>query len=271
MTDTTNVPAPALAKLLSLRSAADFFSEKLVAMEHGITTARQRLTGGMPQRGYDDLCASLQTMVDDLPALKRRVAAAEALYKKCREFVDTLPKGSVLESVKIDVDGHSLDEVRTKIKTLEAELAQLRALPTSSSDIKQRVEDYVRGLAKPGVSGIGPGEKLRVIWAGAGYGPSGPREDRADILPLIALLFPNEMTAALMAEIERQTDAVVPIKDRASKIAALTAEIEQLGYLEEALVDAAIADGADVQRSPSAPPAAVLGVRVAETNAMRAA
>jgi hypothetical protein len=56
----------------------------------------------------------------------------------------------------------------------------------------------------------------------------------------------------------------VPIKERATRIAALTDEIDQLAAVEEALVAVAIADGEDVQRSPSAPPQAALQVRVAE-------
>jgi hypothetical protein len=73
------------------------------------------------------------------------------------------------------------------------------------------------------------------------------------------------MTAALMSEVERMASDPVPIKERATRMAALTDEIEQLSYVEEALVAAAIADGEDVQRSRAAPPQAVLGVRVAET------
>jgi hypothetical protein len=37
-------------------------------------------------------------------------------------------------------DDRSLEEVRERIKTLEAELTTLRSLPTSSADIKTRVE-----------------------------------------------------------------------------------------------------------------------------------
>jgi hypothetical protein len=62
----------------------------------------------------------------------------------------------------------------------------------------------------------------------------------------------------------------VPIKERATRIAALTDEIDQLAYVEEALVAVAIADGEDVQRSPSAPPQAVLGVRVVEARSRAA-
>jgi hypothetical protein len=260
VTDNNNIPAPALRKLLALSSAAEFCSEKLIKTEQGITAARQRLTGGMKPTEYDDLRASLQQMVDDLPVLKRRCADAQSIYQKCREWVDTLPKSSVLEPVKIDVDGHDLTDVRAKLEAAQAELATLRALPTSADDIRLRVENYVRGMARPQITGIGKNERLRVIFPGAGYDTRGPREDRADPLALMALLFPAEMTAALMRE---AASDVVPIKERGSRIAALTTEIGQLAYVEEALIERATANGEHPERSPNASPQVVLQVRIA--------
>jgi hypothetical protein len=126
--------------------------------------------------------------------------------------------------------------------------------------------------ARPTITGIDEGEKFKVIWPGAGFDSRGPREDRADVLPLMALLCPDAMTAALMREVERMTNDPVPQAERKKRIAALEQEIEQLAYVEEALVAAAIAEGEDVHRSPSAPPQAVLQVRVAEaTKSSRAA
>jgi hypothetical protein len=45
---------------------------------------------------------------------------------------------------------------------------------------------------------------------------------------MMALLFPDPMTAALMSDIERMASDAVPMKERATRIAALTVEIEQL-------------------------------------------
>jgi hypothetical protein len=53
----------------------------------------------------------------------------------------------------------------------------------------------------------------------------------------------------------------VPLAGRKKRIGELEAEIVELAYVEEALVAAAIANGEDVQRSPSAPPQAVLQVQ----------
>jgi hypothetical protein len=80
----------------------------------------------------------------------------------------------------------------------------------------------------------------------------------------MALLFPDAVTAALMTEVERMANDPLPQAERKKRIAALEQEIEQLAYVEEAVVADAIARGEDVQRSSSAPPQAVLQVRVAE-------
>src|SRR5262249_37261097 len=48
------------------------------------------------------------------------------------------------------------------------------------------------------------------------------------------------------------------------RVAALERELDELHRVEEALIAAAIAAGQSVHRSPSALPAAVLGVRVAD-------
>jgi hypothetical protein len=56
-------------------------------------------------------------------------------------------------------------------------------------------------------------------------------------------------------------DDPIPVDQRPARIAALEREIEELSHTEETLVEAAIARG---DPSASAPPQAVLGVRIAE-------
>ena len=51
---------------------------------------------------------------------------------------------------------------------------------------------------------------------------------------------------------------------RGPAITALERELDELHRTEEALVAAALATGEPVHRSPSAPPAAVLGVRAVD-------
>jgi hypothetical protein len=56
----------------------------------------------------------------------------------------------------------------------------------------------------------------------------------------------------------------LPVAQRSSRIAALDREVEELHRIEESLVAAALATGELVHRPPSAPPAALFGVRVAD-------
>jgi hypothetical protein len=260
-----NIPAAALSKLLTLADQAEYVSQKLITTEQGIANARQRLTGGFERNSdYDDTKHALEKMVADFPTLKQRCRAAESMYEKCKGFIDDLPTDVVLEPVNMNIDGHDLSSVRTKIAELEQERNTLRGLPTSSSDIEQRVRSYVESLARPTITGTGVGEKLRIAWPGCGWDSSGPRTDRAEVLPLIAMLFPTQMVDALLREIERSASSVVPIKQRAARIADIEAKLEELAYVEEALVTTALANGEDAQRSPNALPQVVLQVRVVE-------
>jgi hypothetical protein len=67
-----------------------------------------------------------------------------------------------------------------------------------------------------------------------------------------------------MGEVERMANDPLPVAQRAPRIAAVELELDELHRAEEALLVAAIAAAQPVHRSPSAPPAAVLGVRVAD-------
>jgi hypothetical protein len=261
-----NAPAAALEKLISLSDAAERLSDQLIKVETGIAAARQRLTGNFTRDSeYVDARAALDQMVADLPALQKRLRIAEATYSSCKAFLDDLPDNATLEQVNVDATGHgSLEFVRARIRATQADLKALRAIPTTADDIEERVRAYVEGLGKPQISGLGHGEKLRVLWPGAGFGPSGPREDRADPLALQAFLHPDTMVQRLLRQIERVTAGAMPIKERSARIAKLEDELNELAFVEEALVAAAIANGEDVQRSPNALPQAVLGVRVAD-------
>jgi hypothetical protein len=260
-----NLPAPVLAKLLALENAPKDLERKVAAAEHGIEHARRRLTGGFRQQAeYDDLCASLKQMADDKPVLEQKLHVAQGTLSRCKAWLDALPAGTTLKPVTIDVDGFDLEEVRAKREAIRDELAALRAIPTPSADIEQRIRHYVYSMARPQITGICKGERLKIVWPGADFDTRGPREDSAKVLPMMALLFPDAMTAALISEVERMANDPLPQAARQKRIAALEHEIEQLAYVEEALVAAAIADGEDVQHSPGALPQAVLGVRMVE-------
>jgi hypothetical protein len=84
-------------------------------------------------------------------------------------MLDGLPPHTVLEPVATDVSGHTLEQVHNELAAAQAELAALRAVPTPSVDIEQRIGAYVQSMARPTITGIGKGERLKVVWPGAGW------------------------------------------------------------------------------------------------------
>jgi chromosome segregation ATPase len=259
------LPTVVLNKLIELDEQVEDLTRKLANTEQGIADAHRRLSGGFrKQAEYDDLSASLKELAADKPTLEKKLHTAQSVLSNCKAWLDRLPEGTTLEPVEVKTDGHDLEEVRAKGEAAQAERAALRAAPTPSADIEQRIRQYVYSMARPQITGICKGERLKIVWPGADFDTRGPREDSAKVLPMMALLFPDRMTAALISDVERMANDPLPQAERKKRIAALEREIEQLAYVEEAMVAAAIARGEDVQRSPSAPPQAVLGVKVVE-------
>jgi hypothetical protein len=144
--------------------------------------------------------------------------------------------------------------VRAQLKDAEAELAALRAVPTPSADIEKRIHAYVEAMGRPTISGIGNGERLRVNWPGSGWDSNGPREHRADILPMMALLHGDAMVDALMREVERVANDPMPPAARQKRIAQLETDMDALQ--RQALVTGA-------EPYPDFPPWVLLGVKIA--------
>jgi hypothetical protein len=249
MVDYEKVPPAVLKKLASLDAQAEFLHRKNDDTERAINAARTRLTGSFKSDAeYADLRKTLERLVADQPAVETKFHRTRALAANCRRFLEALPEGTVLEPVKVKPpNGHNIRDVRERIKDAENELATLRAAPTPAPDIRKRVKDYAQSLARPEVRGIGAGEQLEVRW------PS-------NLISAFALLFPTKMEEVILAEVDAMANDPLPIKQRRERITELEAEIDELHYLEEALV---VANRAD--RSPGALPAVVLGVRAEAT------
>jgi hypothetical protein len=260
------LPQFVLAKLLALDEGVAALSARGGAIERDIENRRARLWGNV--RRADDnpraLEAELERLLADQKVLQKRLQAEQAVLSACKSWLDRMPAGTKLEPVAVTTDGHELAEIRKRIEASNAELDALRRAPAPSSDIEARVRDYLRGLA-PKVRGIGPGERLSIIFPGAQSSPGHGyiSEHTCDPLALLAALFPDRMLALVMGEVECMANDPLPVAQRPARIAALERQLDQLHRVEEVLVAAAIAANEPVHRSPSAPPAAALGVRVA--------
>jgi hypothetical protein len=115
--------------------------------------------------------------------------------------------------VTTEPDGTDLAALQHRIREAEDEVQRLRAVQVPPPDIKERVREYVATLARPKVSGIG--QQLRVTWPN-------------DTAAVLALLLPEQMTSALLQEIERQSNLPMPLPQRKRRIAELQAEIDTL-------------------------------------------
>jgi hypothetical protein len=109
------------------------------------------------------------------------------------------------------------------------------------------------------------GEKLQVIWpdafAGFGVNIGAPVEIPLGAISLMAHLMPERLEDLILAFIEAQANGVMA-PARPKRIAELEKEITSLRYVEETLVVAALDRGESEERSNSAPPECVLGIRV---------
>jgi hypothetical protein len=177
-----------------------------------------------------------------------KLDSAQYTLKNCRAFLDALPDDAVLTPVaSVKPNGLDLDTVWRRIEDAEDEVKRLRAVPVPSSDIEARVREYVAALARPQVSGIGTGQRLQVRWPD-------------DVIAVLALLLPDQMTNALLGEVERVSNLPMPLPQRKRRIAELQAEIDTLQRQ-------ALALGAGTS---GLPPAVVLGVRVASRSSRAA-
>jgi hypothetical protein len=259
------LPQFLLVKLLALDEAVAALNARAGIIERDIENRRARRYGNL-QRADDNprlLEAELERLLADQKVVQQRLQAEQSVLSACKAWLDRLPAGTKLEPVAVTANGHELADIRKRIKMANAELDALRRAPAPSDDIEARVRDYVRGLA-PKVRGVGVGERLSIVWPGA-QAPSGYiSEHTCDPLALLAALFPDRMLALVMDEVEWMANDPLPLAHRAPRVAALERKLDELHRVEEVLVAAALAAGEPVHRSPSAPPAAVLGIRVTE-------
>lgn len=265
-----SLPAPVLAKLLSLDEGAEFLEGKAKELAWTIANLDEELkrqivrTSNHPKqlerkRERERLNEEREAVVDRLRNM-RNVSA------NCRTWLEELPAGTVLDQVTTSTDGESLKDVRAKIKAARDEINKLERAPVPAPDLRMQAERYVAAQASPKVWGIRRGEGLKVQWPGQ----RDTSDRNFDVLALAALIAPEKLVDAIMAKVDEIANYPIPVAQRPARIAVLEAELEALSYTEEALIAAALERGESVRRSPSALPQAVLGVRVVQREARAA-
>jgi predicted nucleic acid-binding Zn-ribbon protein len=234
------IPIEVQGKLDKFEREVESLTKRVAKTEGGIAGARERLSGGFQKdEDYNDIRATLDQLVAELPKFQRKLDDAQYVLADCRAFLEDLPDDVTLQPVApVKPNGADLASVRRRIANAEDEIAQLSAIPVPASDIESRVQEYVNALARPKVTGVATGQRLQVTWPD-------------DVIAVLALLLPDQMTSALVQDVERQSNAPMPLAERKKRIAELKAQVDTLQRAALALGD-----------SNGLPPEVVLGVRV---------
>jgi|SRR6516165_7855756 hypothetical protein len=272
-------PQHVLVKLFALQSHVEQCGREADAAERARDSQRAVLNDRHPhsmrehKAGTFSLAAEqkkLEQLQFAATALRQAATAEAAIWQRCRAWIEALPNGTALETVSPAVGGqYNLQEVRTRLAAIAAELAALQRVPTPDPNLRRRIERYVEDLAEnamPELQGIAANQELRVYWPGEARASRRNLNNfdtiSANSLLMTAWLQPNLLVDRLVAIANRMADELVPAAERPARIAALEAEALTWRYVEESLVTRALSQGDTAVRDPNALPECVLQVRV---------
>jgi hypothetical protein len=240
--------APLLLRLLQLDRHAERLAELAEQAEGELALSRAYLNGKRqdPAVNVDAVRDGFDAVLAKAKRLRAAANAEQKVLSGAKLWLELLPPDAELEAADAVVgDGLQLDEVRRRKAAVADEIKALRAVPVPSADIRERLQSYVEQLAhagRPDMRGI-EGGALQVYWPDAGASRSslsGFNTDSANALLMAACLFPDVLVDRLMATVEASTSKPMPPPARLARLRELAGELDQLGRVEVALVDAAI-------------------------------
>jgi hypothetical protein len=263
-----SAPQPVLVKLMTLDEHASTLADAAEDASSKLEYARAIINGKIEDPRIDLKAArsEFDKLLAEAPAKRKRADCEQRVLSNCKLWIERLPHDSALELVRVTPNGLDLNALRGELTAVENEISALRSAPVASSDIAERVQAYVEGLASAGtplVRGFGGGEQLQVHWSegtGGGIRKTGQGFNRETAHPLLlmARLFPQQLAETILSEISAQTAGQ---EERPAQETRLRAKCAKLRRVEEALVVKALAKGEPVTRDPTAPAWAILGVR----------
>jgi len=178
-------------------------------------------------------------------------------------WLRSLPVGATLEAAP-EMEAPKLTEgerfeqalarMRNDIGILTVELGRVMAAPPPKSEVKKGIRPFVENLmwrAEPRLR-VERGKTFEAIFL----------DHQRDlglsegwVAGVAAWLDPERFARKLEAMVEALPQrGALSDSDQRQKLAALKAEIERLGRIEEALIEQAFAAGTDIQRRPGADP-----------------
>jgi hypothetical protein len=189
------------------------------------------------------------------------------LISRIKKWQASLPAKMMLEPCPVEAKPKSGETIADAISRTRADLAksQLELIssknaPSPKSELKTAAREQVSRLARGAAPWLDArGAKL--------FNFGDPRSaitfvERDQAFAMLCWFDPDRAVAKLEALVDAlpTPQGAMTVAEKAKSVAALTVKIEQFEREEEALIEAAIAQGQDMMRRPNASPAAVLGV-----------
>ena len=197
-----HIPNQVQAKLDKFAQQVEQRAKQVATTQTSVDNARTRLGGDFERDSeYNDRRRVLDKLVADKPKFESTLRDAEYALADAKAWLDGLPDDAELVLVAATKpNGYDLAGVQSRINAAEDEMAKLRAVPVQSPDIADRIREYVSALARPKISGIASGQQLKVTWP--------------DEVSVLALLLPDQMTNALLKEIDRLANLPMPLSQQ---------------------------------------------------------
>lgn len=273
------LPSAARAKLLALQGLATDARDAAASAQVRLRALQEQLSGSTLSDEEQD---SIEHEIERLLALRaksnERHAALLALDSSIRRYIQSLPRGTSLELVKHpapkllkdETFADALTRIRDQITTIKHHRHSVAYAPPPKSALKEAATTYVQQMAERGRPNVtAERDGLRVEWGDPRSFAPGGAQATAE---MNCWLFPEQVLKRLSDEIDAMPAPanVLTATERKRRLADLGIELEQRERDEEALIEKATRDGAEILRRSDASPAAVLGIRIKQSARVRA-
>jgi hypothetical protein len=239
----------------------------------------QLSTSTLTDEQQNDIEKEIDRLIARRSAGNERNAALLALVNNLRRYVQALPRGVNLESVKFvrpdllkgETAADALARIRDEITAVKGHrLAAANATPPKAAR-KAAMRAWVKEQAQLGAPTnltIRDGKFEATFGTAKSFVPASVK----GAAQLFAWIDPEAFAKRLEDAIDAMPEAAVVMSaaEREQRLADLAADLDRLERDEEGLIEALADDGIEAPRRPEANPAAVLGVRSKQRARVRA-
>ena len=182
-----------------------------------------------------------------------RLSIERVVVSKEDSWLAQFGDGVVLEPVEVVVDGVDHVQLRSEISVLRLERSRIQNAPAAAD--RARIGAWIDENRRAAEAQI---EQLTARYP---HFMSSAAEHNVMTDLLLTMFSRDALIETLASRIDARAEGVMPVRERAGRLEAIDAELEQLLRIDAALVDRAISEGSvDVHHDRESPPWVLLGV-----------